>query len=441
MDRVILGVDCIYPAESETGINSNVLVCGDTGSGKTMSFTEPCLLHAYSRSKFIIASKRRIVEKYAPVLKKRGYDVPVVDFVHPMAGTEFYDPLMYISNESDISFLARSIVLADPQKRNSRADPYWDQSAASLLCALITYVMLEVKRPSFNDVLNMLDALVFREKDDGIVTSLDPLFDELEEKKAKLDVGFAMRSWHSFSMLPKKTAGCVYATLMVTIDKIFTHELRMAMKKKRPVELRDLGQEKTALFVITSPVNPALHDYVSVFYGQMFKELFELAEAQPGGKLPIPVDILGDDFATGARIQNFAEYISILREKNISVSLLIQSESQLVGLYGEADATTIINNCSSYVYMGSMDLNTARNMSHRVDMPLEDILYMPIGKEIVIRRGQRPIMTERYDIRSDKLYQELPTPQEETDKSNAGKHLLLQREANTRLERRSIILP
>lgn len=128
---------------------------------------------------------------------------------------------------------------------------------------------------------------------------------------------------------------------------------------------------------------------------------------KPSGKLPIPVSVLCDDFATGSRILNFPEYISIFREKQISVTLLIQSESQLESMYGTDDATTIINNCDTFLYMGGMDLRTGRNIGERLNLPLEDVLYMPIGQEVIFRRGQKPIITQRYNVLEDKEYQRI----------------------------------
>lgn len=154
-------------------------------------------------------------------------------------------------------------------------------------------------------------------------------------------------------------------------------------------------------------MNPAMNSLVSLFYSMAIKALFEYAESRPDGRLPLPVDILCDDFATGGRILNFAEYISIFREKGISVSLLLQSESQLEAMYGDTNATTILNNCDSYVFFGGNDLLTAKNISYRLNAPLDEVLYMPIGKVVVFRRGQRPVMTSRYNILENPLYQKL----------------------------------
>ena len=139
----------------------------------------------------------------------------------------------------------------------------------------------------------------------------------------------------------------------------------------------------------------------------MFKQLFEYAESLPTGKLPIPVSVLADDFATGSRILNFPEYISIFREKQISVMLLLQSESQLEKMYGYEDAITIIENCDTYVYMGGMSLKTCRNISERLNLPLDEVLYMPLGNEVIFRRGQRPIQTQRYNILKNRMYQKI----------------------------------
>ena len=126
--------------------------------------------------------------------------------------------------------------------------------------------------------------------------------------------------------------------------------------------------------------------------------------------------MLCDDFATGGRILNFPEYISIFREAQISVTMLIQSESQLRAMYSPEDAVTIINNCDTYVYMGGMDISTSKNISIRLNEPLEDVLYMPVNRAVVFRRGSRPVVTERYHILEDERYQKVTAAYEEAQK-------------------------
>jgi hypothetical protein len=136
------------------------------------------------------------------------------------------------------------------------------------------------------------------------------------------------------------------------------------------------------------------------------KQLYEFAEKQPNSKLPLPLQIVSDDFAVSAKIENFDKMISIFREKKISSVLCLQSESQLTNLYGHAAATTIINNSDTYLFMGGNDLATARNISERANIPLDDALYVPIGKEWIFRRGYKPIYIKRYNIFADRAYQD-----------------------------------
>lgn len=404
-EKVILGENCCYSADSnETGLNNNVIVCGGSGSGKTMSVSEPRLLETKTSSMIATVTKRRIVNKYMPLFKKRGYEILDLNFVNPLESSCTYDPLEYVGSYSDITFLAKSIVKADPQKDNSSADPYWDEAATSLLSAEIAYTLMTKDNATFADVLELHDSLVLDEGSGTIRTSLDGKFEYIASKDPTC---FAVSCWKSFKNLPIKTAGCVFGTLNTTIDTIFSPELRKMMATKKKVDFEQMATKKTILFVTTSAVNPALHCFVNMFYAQAFKQLFEYAENRPDGVLPNPVHVLCDDFATGSRVLNFPEYISIFREKGISVTLLLQSESQLEQMYGTDNATTIINNCDSYIYLGGMDLRTAQNISLRLNAPLDEVLYMPIGQEVLFRRGQRPIVTRRYDIQKNDVYQKV----------------------------------
>ena len=411
-DKIILGENCVYSSDCEkTGLNNNILVCGSSGCGKTMSVSEPRLISTTNSSLVATVTKRRIINKYKSLFTERGYDVQDLDFVNPQRGDIGYDPLDYVSSYRDITYLAEGVVKANPRKEKSSADPYWDEAATSLLSAEIAYTLMTKDNASFTDVLKMHDSLNFEEYGGQIQTSYDEKFEFLAEKDPTC---FAVSCWKSFHQLPIKTAACVFGTLNTTIDTIFNPELRKMMSMSRKVNFCDLASKKTVLFVTTSPVNPSLNCFVNMFYGHVFKQLFEFAENQVTGTLTVPVHVLCDDFATGSRILNFPEYISIFREKKISVTLLLQSESQLESMYGSDQATTIINNCDTYLYMGGMDLRTAQNVSLRLNVPLDEVLYMPIGQEILFRRGQRPIVTQRYDINKNPLYKQITEQYEQS---------------------------
>ncbi|MBR3143454.1 MAG: type IV secretory system conjugative DNA transfer family protein, partial [Clostridiales bacterium] len=336
--------------------------------------------------------------------RKRGYKVLDLNFVHPREGNCGYDPLANIGSYSDIIFLARSIVMANPRKVQSNADPYWDDGATSLLAAEITYVLMTVEKPTLVDVLDFHNKLTFEEQNGVITTNYDRIFDYLAENDPKC---FAVTCWRSFKQLPIKTASCVFSALNTTIDTVFTAELREMFAMKYMVDFEKIASEKTVLFITTSPVNDSLNSFISIFHGDCFKNLFEFAEDQIDGKLPVPVDVLADDFATGCPVNMFDQYVSIFREKGLSVTVLIQSESQLSSIYGRDRATTIINNCDTIVFLGSMDLETGRSVSIRANKPLDEVLYMPLGSEMIFRRGMKPIFTKRYNVFQNEMYQTL----------------------------------
>ena len=405
-EQIILGAGCTYSTDcTETQLNNNVIVVGGSGSGKTMSIIEPRLLETVHSSLIVTVSKRYLVKKYMSLFRKRGYKVWDLNLSFPEQSNVSYDPLQYIKSYADISFLAAGIVNAEPKKqKNVTADPYWDQGAQSLLAAEIAYTLMTEDNPSFLDVLTLHERLEIAENGGRIQTSLDSKFEFIERKSPN---SFAVRCCKSFHQLPLKTALCIFSSLNVSIDTLFTPELKACMGKRRRINFAQLATERTALFISTSAVNPTLHSFANLLYSQSIKELFEFAESRTDGHLPIPVQLLCDDFACGSTILNFPEYISIFREKQMSAIILLQSESQLERMYTYEDATTIINNCDTYVYMGGMDLQTSKNVSNRLNCPLEDVLYMPIGTVAVFRRGQKPIVTKRYPVQEHPLYQQV----------------------------------
>lgn len=404
-DKMILGENCIYSMDcNETQLNNNVMVIAGSGAGKTMSVMEPRLLETKDSNLVITLSKRKLVRKYTRLFQKRGYQVYDLNYADPVSGNVTYDPMDYIRDNSDIQFVAKSIIKGQIGKEGGSIDPYWDNAAEALMKALISLVREKYKKPEFAMVLELLYNIEFTETRDIISTSLDSLFIEAEKKNPH---SYAVKCWKSFAVLPARTAGCVLGTLHTVVSQMFSQDMINCLNSKKKFDFLRFSEEKSVLFITTSPVNPAQHCLVNMFYSQLFKELFEYAEKRPDGVLPIPVSVLCDDFATGSRILNFPEYISIFREKGISVTMLLQSQSQLESIYGVDDATTIINNCDSYVYMGGMDLKTARNMSERLNLPLDEVLYMPVGTVAVIRRGQRPIITQRYNILQNNLYRRI----------------------------------
>lgn len=405
-DKMICGKGVSFSTDSEkTQVNNNVIVVGGSGSGKTLSHVEPRILETFHSNLVVTVTKRRIVEKYTEMLTKRGYNVLDLNFISPEKSNISYDPLHYVHTFNDIKHLAESVVMADPRKKNTTADPFWDKAAISLVSACISYVLLTKTNGSFVDVLEMIDTLDIKENPGGgIITAYDKAFERIQKKNAS---SFTSTCWNSVRNLPIKTASCVYSSLNVTLDTVFSPDLRQMIAKERKLNFQKFAAEKTVLFVSTSAVNPAMHSVVNLFYSQLFKSLFEFAQTKPDGRLPIPVSILCDDFAVGSKINGFNEYISVIRETAISVTLLLQSESQLEMMYGSSESINIINNCDTYIFLGCNDLTSARQVSQRLNCPLENILFLPIGQSVIFRRGQMPIRAERFDTLNDKRYLEV----------------------------------
>ena len=408
-ERMILGNNCIYSGNpKETGLNRNVLIVGGTGSGKTVSYVEPALIEALRvnkpNNKIVILTKRDLAEKYMPLYKAAGFNVYDLDFSNPEKGNCCYDPLTYVKSEEDISDLCHSIVMANERKEHSTADPFWDDSSQHLLRAETGGTLMTKDKPTFADVLDLHFSLKIEESGCGITTSLDPVFRKIE--KAAPDC-YAITSWKTFKEAAPKTAKSIYVSMNPTLGA-FTTSIRNSMRTKPSIDFNKFSSEKSILFITTSPVKKALHGLANIFVSQAISELFTIADESETGALQIPTDIIFDDFATGAKVSDMPEKLSICRSKGIAfLGILLQSESQLKRMYGEHESTEIIDNCDTYVFFGGNNYDTARALSLKLNVPLDEILYLPVGRTIVFRRGQRPVFSTRYDIYNDEFYQKI----------------------------------
>ena len=183
-DEMILGENCVYSMDSRrTGLNNNVIVCGTSGCGKTMSISEPKLLHTFDTSLIVTVTKNRLVQKYRGALAQLGYEVMDLNFVSPDRSDTGYDPLRNVRNYQDVRFCARSIVMGNSRKEgNTTADPYWDEIAISLLCAIIAKTMMTDRNATLADVLDAFDRLSIKDDGSSIKTTLDEEFAALEKR-------------------------------------------------------------------------------------------------------------------------------------------------------------------------------------------------------------------------------------------------------------------
>lgn len=421
-DEIVLAEGIIKDADpGKTGLNGNVIVIGGTGSGKTVSYTEANLLHTFNRSLVVSVSKQQLIDKYVPLFQKRGYEVNVIDTIHPENSTIGYDPLRYVKSNEDVLTLAKALI-CNQAPMTSSDDSYWTNAATQLCAAEIAmvkelYPVYKEKNPdlmyTFASVLALDEELQFKEsKSFGFTSSNMDL--DFEALKNYNEASYAARCFQSIKGLASRTVSCILSTVRSAYGDTFSPSAIELMQMENTLDFADLANKKSVLFVLTSPVDKTSHAFANLMFSQMFKELYRLSLLE-GGSLKQNLHVMCDDFAVSAKIHEFENYISIFREAGISVSILVQSLSQLTSLYGDAKATTIINNCDRILYLGGMDLSTCQNMAQRLDVPLTDVLNAKLESAFVMQRGERPIIGSRYKTYEDFAYEEVRTLRREKE--------------------------
>ena len=399
-------------------VNNNVMVIAGTGGGKTKSVVEANLLHAQHQSMVVLLTKRRLLDQYRVHLKERGYRIKVLNLVNPDESALGFDPMLHIKDDSDLALLGKSLMECTGD--TSERDRYWQNSAASLFCAVAKLAIHKYgKDARMKHVLYLLRYIdvncseYYDDDEERMVHVSDCCpkedFEALREEDPKM-----YSDWCQYKENASNTAACIRGVLLTAINTLMTDGICNLMAKEQQLDFCSLVRQKTVLFIVTSPVNPALHPFANLVFGSMFKELFEYAEKLPNGRLPIPLTAICDDFATGGQIPNFQHHISIFREKGIAVMMLVQSLSQLAAMYGNNGAVTIRDNTDNIVYMGGNDLETADQIARRINKPVDEVLSLPIGQEYLFRRGQKPLQLQRYQIYDDPLYRQEILPNDET---------------------------
>ena len=417
-DSLILGdgPKGTYSMDPEVSqVNNNVLVIAGTGGGKTKSVVEANLLHAFHQSMVVLLTKRRLLDQYGPLLKSRGYDVKVLDLVHPAQSDVGYDPMLHLRDDTDIIGLAKALVSASGC--TSAKEPYWENSAADLFAAFIKLARLLywdwARMDRVLKLIRKIDYPPALDEDDcasmSKLRTLNPVdqFVALRKKDPQM-----FMSWLQYSNNASNTKACIQSMLFSAVNGVLTEGIQQIMAMPKQLEFTDLVNRRTVLFVLTSPVNPALHPFANLMLGTLFKELFEYAESLPGGRVPVPLTAICDDFATGGQIPKFQQHISIFREKGISVMMLVQSLSQLESMYGPAASVTIQDNTDNIVYMGGNNLDTAEQMARRINKPMDEVLALPRGQIYLFRSGQKGLQLQRYQIFNDPLYKQKIAPLE-----------------------------
>jgi len=365
-----------------TGLNNNDLIIGSSGSGKTGGYVIPNLQNI-SESLVVSDTKGLLKRMFKRELKDKGYEVYTIDLVNPIRSYG-YNPLDAIRRypdgsfrEQDVLTLANILVPILDTK-----EPFWEQAARGYLAFLISYCMEVLDK----EEQNMIS-----------VCELHRAFMQSGGKAAFLanmkcdEESFAMKKYQHLVGLKdaEKTWSCIMEFATRALENFEFKEAAHIFNNCRNFDIRSLGEKKTVLFLNVSDTDRTFDSFVNIFYSQALQVLCDQANQNFDGRLKVPVRIIMDDFATSARIPDFDKVISVIRSRDISVSLILQSLTQLESMYSKAEATTIINNCDHLLYLGTQDMETANFIGCRAFKMPEDILCMSRDKAYLLVNGER----------------------------------------------------
>ena len=377
--------------------NLNTLVCGGSGAGKTRFFAKPNLCQANS-SYVVLDPKGELLRDTGNLLSAKGYDIKVLDLIN-MEKSHCYNPFVYLRSDNDIQRLVTNLFKNTTPKGSQSQDPFWDQAATMLLLALIFYLHYEAppEEQNFPMVMEMIRAGEVREDDETYKSALDILFERLEMRNPEHIALKYYRSYHSGS---GKTLKSIQITLISRLEK-FNLESLASITQNDELELWSIGEKKTAVFAIIPDNDSSFSFLVGMLYTQLFQQLYYQADVIHGGRLPVHVHFLMDEFANVALPDEFDKLLSTMRSREISVSIIIQNLAQLKALF-EKQWESIVGNCDEFLYLGGNEQSTHEYVSKL------------LGKETIDTNsyGQSKGRNGSYSTNWQRAGRELMTPDE-----------------------------
>ena len=338
--------------------NLNVLVVGGSGAGKTFSYCKPNIMQANS-SFVCLDPKGEIVRDTGYLLEQKGYEVRVLDLIN-MNRSHCYNPFVYLKNDNDVQKLVTNLFKSTTPKGASSNDPFWDTAAQMLLLSLIFYLMYEAPEDeqNFVMVMELFRAGDVHEDDDSYVSPLDMLMNRLETKNPE---HIAVKYYHDYHSGSAKTLKSIQITLAARLEK-FNLESLAKMTMTDELDLPSLGEKKVALFALIPDNDTSFNFLVSILYTQIFQQLFYLADHKYGGSLPVHVHFVMDEFANVSLPDDFDKILSVMRSREVSVSIILQNLAQLKALF-EKQWESIVGNCDEFLYLGGNEQSTHKYVS------------------------------------------------------------------------------
>ena len=448
------------PKDPKTARNKNILVIGGSGSGKTRFFVKPSLLQMHS-SYVVTDPKGQLLretgkllehggpkrdENGKPVRDKRGkvvyepYRIKVLNTIN-FSKSMKYNPLAYVRSEKDILKLVNVIIANTKGDGEKSSEDFWIKAERLLYCALIGYIWYEAEpeEKNFITLLELINACEAREDDETYKSPVDILFDELAQAQPE---HFAVKQYVKFKMAAGKTLKSILVSCGARLSPFDIKELRDIMTEDE-LELDTMGDRKTALFLIMSDTDTTFNFVIAMLQSQLFNLLCDKADDLYNGRLPVHVRCLLDEFANIGQIPNFDKLIATIRSREISASIILQSQSQLKTIYKDA-ADTIVGNCDVTLFLGGKEKSTLKEISELLGKETIDSLsqsenrgaqtshglsYQKLGKELMTQdeiavmdggkcilqlRGVRPFFSDKYDLTKHPRYKYLS----DADKKN-----------------------
>ena len=338
--------------------NLNVLVCGGSGAGKTRFYCKPNIMQA-NTSFIILDPKGEILRDTGNLLTNKGYEIRVLDLIN-MEKSHCYNPFVYLKNDNDVQKLVTNLFKSTTPKGTQSSDPFWDTAASMLLMALVLYLKYEAPEDeqNFEMVLEMLRAGEVKEDNDNYESPLDTLFKRLELKNKN---HIALKYYRDYRSGSAKTLKSIQITLSSRLEKFNLDDLAK-MTRIDEMELDSIGEKKVALFALIPDNDTSFNFLVSILYTQLFQQLFYTADHKYKGSLPMHVHFCMDEFANVSLPDDFDKILSVMRSRNVSVSIILQNLAQLKALF-EKQWESIVGNCDTFLYLGGNEQSTHKYVS------------------------------------------------------------------------------
>lgn len=329
-----------------------------SGSGKTRFFGKPNIMQC-NCSYVILDPKGEILRDTGNLLKKEGYKIKILDLVNPKY-SHCYNPFNYLKDDNDVQKLVSNLFKSTTPKGSQSSDPFWDIAASMLLSALIFYLKYEApeSEQNFPMVNEMLRAGKPKEDDDNYLSPLDILFKRLEHRSPE---HIAVKYYKDYHSGAARTLKSIQVTLASRLEKFNIDDIA-SITMIDELELGNLGEEKVALFAIIPDNHTSYNFLVSILYTQLFQELLYKADNKYKGALPVHVHFVMDEFANVSLPDDFEKILSVMRSRNISVSIILQNLSQLKALF-EKSWESIVGNCDEFLYLGGNEQSTYKYVS------------------------------------------------------------------------------